>query len=357
MNYDRQTKQRYYMKAIIMGVLSFLSEINWALIESKLIAEPRILNYLTNAVYFITSILMGYFWFCYVEIALESRVSKMRRLRIIARIPVVVVIIGVVVSYFNGILFYIDADNVYHRGPLVIVHTVLCHLYTIITSAHAVSKAYRTKVYLKSVEYRILSMFLIFPLAIGIIQIVVPSIPTVSFGVTLAFMFVYIDLQNLLISVDTLSGLNNRNQLMRYLGSRMRNESENGGLYVFMLDINKFKKINDTYGHVEGDAALIRCANALKVANQNGKNFIGRYGGDEFIIIADVKSEQEVQEICQSMNDALKNICEEERVPYDLSFSIGYAPYQKSYKSIQAFIAAADKKLYEAKMRRDGLII
>lgn len=356
-NYDRQTKQRYYMKAILMGILSFLCDINWSLIESHFLDEPPILNYLTNSVYCIAAIFMGYYWLCYVETSLESEWIKKFSFKLVAGLPVVIVIVGVVISYFNGFLFYINEDNVYQRGPYIFLHTGLCHLYTILTSAHALIKAIRTKNYLKSIEYRILSMFLLFPLAIGIIQIIVPNIPTVSMGVTLAFLFVYIDLQNLLISVDTLSGLNNRNQLMRYLGSRIKADGDNSNLYVFMLDINKFKRINDTYGHVEGDAALIRCANALKAANMNGNNFIGRYGGDEFIVIADIPQEAELELMCQKMNDALGDICLHDKVPYDLSFSIGYARYNKSMKTIQSFIAEADKKLYEAKQRRDGLIV
>ncbi|MCR5764225.1 MAG: GGDEF domain-containing protein [Treponema sp.] len=354
-NYDRQTKQRYYMKALLMGVISFICEINWALIEGKILYEPRLINYLTNAVYYVSSILMGYNWLCYVETVLESNVFKKPLFKAIIHIPVVIVIAGVIISYFNGLFFYIDSNNIYHRGNLVMLHTSLCHFYTIATSVHAFVMAIKTKVYVKSVEYRILSMFLLFPLTIGIIQIVMPNIPTVSAGITLAFLFVYIDLQNLLISVDTLTGINNRNQLMRYLGARIRNESENGSLYVFMLDVNKFKKINDTYGHVEGDAALIRCANALKLANRHIKSFIGRYGGDEFIVISDIENKEEADSYCQKMTDELAKICEEEKVPYDLSFSIGYAQYNKSLKTIQAFIAEADKKLYEVKKRREVL--
>lgn len=355
-NYDRQTKQRYYMRALLMGIISFICEINWALIEGKIIHEPRLINYFTNAVYYVSSILMGYYWLCYVETALESEVFKKPLFKSIIKIPVAIVIAGVLISYFNGLFFYIDSHNVYHRGNFVIVHTALCHFYTIATSVHALIMSIKTKVYVKSMEYRIFSMFLLFPLSIGIIQIIVPNIPTVSAGITLAFLFVYIDLQNLLISVDTLTGLNNRNQLMRFLGSRIRNEAENKNLYVFMLDVNKFKKINDTYGHVEGDAALIRCANALKLANKYSKSFVGRYGGDEFIIIADMEGKEEADSYCKKMKDELSKICEAEKVTYDLSFSIGYAQYNKSLKTIQAFIAEADKMLYEAKKARETLI-
>ena len=352
-NYDRQTKQRYYMKTILAGILSFACEINWSLIEGKYLSEPRIANFLTNGIYDISSILMGYYWLCYVESALDSDFFKKKIVRLLARLPVAVIVIGVILSYFNGCIFYIDESNVYHRGDYILLHVVLCHLYTITTTIHAFVKSVRCKVYLKAIEYRILSMFLFFPLAVGLIQIAVPYIPSISVGVTVAFLFVYVELQNLLISVDTLSGLNNRNQLLRYLGTRMKNDSEKNHLYVFMLDVNKFKKINDTYGHVEGDCALIRCANALKIANKDSRNFIGRYGGDEFIVIADLNSDGEADLICKKMSDALAKICAEDKVPYDLSFSFGFVAYTKEMKTIQSFIAAADKKLYDAKKMRE----
>ena len=353
-NYDRQTRQRCYIKAIITGLITFAAEINSALIDGKVFAEPRIANYLTNSVYFISSVLMGYYWLCYVEVALDSKAIKQRNMILLAKLPVVLAVLGVIASYFNGFFFYIDENNVYQRGKFVILHTVLCHSYTIVTTVHAFIKSVKCKVYLKAVEYRILSMFLLFPLSIGIIQILFPFVPTVSVGITLAFLYVYIDLQNLLISVDTLSGLNNRNQLLRYLGSRLKNSPQENRLYVFMLDVNKFKKINDVHGHIEGDAALVRCSNALKLANRNTNHFIGRYGGDEFIMIADLQDDAEAELLCDRIRQALRGICIEDKVAYDLSFSFGYAPYKKEMKTIQSFIAAADQKLYEAKKARDA---
>lgn len=356
-NYDRQTKQRFYMKAIIAGIISFLCDVNWGLIEGGFIPEPPAANFFTNAIYELSSVMMGYYWLCYVETALDSRFIKSKYLKYVATLPVVIVMIGVIASIYHGSFFYIDDNNVYHRGPYVLIHVAMCHLYTVVTSVHAFIKSLRCKVFLKAKEYRILSMFLLFPLIIGIIQILIPSIPTVSIGVTLAFLFVYIDLQNLLISVDTLTGLNNRNQLMRYLSARMKSEGDKNRLYVFMLDVNKFKKINDSYGHVEGDMAIVRCANALKNANENSKNFIGRFGGDEFIIIAELNHEEEAERLCSDVRQALIAECVRDGIVYDLSFSFGYVKYDKRFKNMQAFIAAADEKLYEAKLRREKKLL
>lgn len=95
----------------------------------------------------------------------------------------------------------------------------------------------------------------------------------------------------------------------------------------------------------------------LEKRKQCGKNFIGRYGGDEFIIIADLNSDDEADKFCEKIAAALKEICEKDKVAYDLSFSFGYVTYNKEMKTIQSFIAAADQKLYEAKQRRNALAL
>lgn len=160
--------------------------------------------------------MMSYYWLCYVENALDSKFIKTKYLKHIAKLPVIIIIGGVVVSVYAGALFYIDTNNIYHRGDYVLIHVAMSYLYLVITSVHAFIKSFTCNNYLKAKEYRILSMFLIFLLILGIIQIIFPAVPSVGVGVTLAFLFVYIDLQNLLITVDALTGLNNKKQLMRF---------------------------------------------------------------------------------------------------------------------------------------------
>ena len=124
-NYDRQTKQRFYMKAIIAGIISFLCDVNWGLIEGGFIPEPPAANFFTNAIYELSSVMMGYYWLCYVETALDSRFIKSKYLKYVATLPVVIVMIGVIASIYHGSFFYIDDNNVYHRGPYVLIHVAM----------------------------------------------------------------------------------------------------------------------------------------------------------------------------------------------------------------------------------------
>ena len=81
----------------------------------------------------------------------------------------------------------------------------------------------------------------------------------------------------------------------------------------------------------------------------NTSNFIGRYGSDKFIIIAELDDEEETFRLCENVRQALIKECEKDGIIYDLSFSFGFVQYKPEMKTIQSFISAADKKLDEAK--------
>lgn len=351
-NYDKQVKQRYYVKALAVCMVCFASEMIWAIVEGFFLSFAAYISFYINAVYFLTSILTGYFWLCFVECSLEGEISQKLSIKHLAFMPVVFTLLGVVFSFNGGFFFRIDEQGKYVRGDYLLLHTCFCHLYTIITTCRAFVKSLTCKNYIKLLEYKILGLFLIFPLAIGIIQILIPVLPTVSVGMTFAFTFVYVDLQDLKISIDNLTGLNNRNQLYRYLISKMKSATQSKNLYVLMMDVNKFKKINDSFGHVEGDMALKRCATALRIVNKAKSNFVARYGGDEFIIVAEADEQIEIEDLCESIHDTLERICIEDKVLYPLSFSIGYAKYNENMKTIQEFIKEADDMLYEVKKNR-----
>ena len=102
---------------------------------------------------------------------------------------------------------------------------------------------------------------------------------------------------------------------------------DNVKTYVMMIDIDHFKEINDTYGHAEGDRALILVAEALKKICERVRVpvFLGRYGGDEFtIFIQDPQEDGALPEqVAQAIREALAEKQLENRLPYELKASIG----------------------------------
>ena len=124
-----------------------------------------------------------------------------------------------------------------------------------------------------------------------------------------------------------------------------------------IIDVDKFKSINDTYGHIEGDKALVRIATAIKNACQGPRNrfFVSRYGGDEFVVVAEVAYKAEATWLADQIRSNVRRLSGDENLQYSLSVSIGMAQYDYEQPiSMQSFIARADSDLYKQKKLGTG---
>ena len=176
-----------------------------------------------------------------------------------------------------------------------------------------------------------------------------PHLPIYCFTCLIMMMVFYIDSIERRISLDPLTGLNNRGQLTRYCAQRSNLYMDGRLTVVIMMDVDRFKNINDTYGHAEGDKALMTVSSAVKtVLNQCAMpSFACRYGGDEFIaIIHPVQIEE-----TEGLIAAIRAEVAREKDAYPLAVSAGYDLLQDVPDSIQDCIVRADKKLYEDKKR------
>ncbi|PKH05725.1 diguanylate cyclase [Moritella sp. Urea-trap-13] len=127
---------------------------------------------------------------------------------------------------------------------------------------------------------------------------------------------------------------------------------------VAMIDIDHFKKINDTFGHIAGDKALKIVARALQKSIKS-KDFIARFGGEEFVILLADLEPDEIQAILDQLRNTIKNIpfrFKGEQV--SISISIGATQFSADDNDALEPFERADKALYEAKSSgRDKVII
>ena len=189
------------------------------------------------------------------------------------------------------------------------------------------------------------------PSAAFIIIAYLDKTQTVTIAIILLYMVaLYNDNQNELISLDPLTRLNNRNELTGYLWYKLSTPMR-GRICVLMMDMNRFKGINDTYGHVEGDQALIAVASCLKKAcgGVPGRPFIARYGGDEFIVVMETESDLDAEHLCDYIHMTLAVENHRLKKPYNLSISIGWVRNEQNNRSIKKLLRRADIELYEKK--------
>lgn len=153
-------------------------------------------------------------------------------------------------------------------------------------------------------------------------------------------------MQNENIYTDALTGINNRYRVNEFLERQWDRCSEASPMVIYLIDVNKFKDINDRYGHLEGDRALAAVADALKKAASEGL-IIGRFGGDEFILADPMNHDPE--KIRAELRSSLTEISENRKFPFSLTISIGYAVCTDPSIEISEIQRQADENLYRDK--------
>ena len=148
---------------------------------------------------------------------------------------------------------------------------------------------------------------------------------------------------------DSLTGLLNHNNLMDQLDREITRSTRTGGEICFvMLDLDNFKKVNDTYGHLTGDRVLKGLARILQ-ERLRSTDIIGRYGGEEFGIIFPNTSLENGKDLMNELREDFgrtPQYCED--TPFYVTFSCGIAAYPNFEKAV-TISEAADRALYRAK--------
>lgn len=149
---------------------------------------------------------------------------------------------------------------------------------------------------------------------------------------------------------DELTGLYNRRGFLafsrQYLNSLQRS---NQGVAVVYADLDGLKMINDSFGHKEGDRALMKTAELLKETFRSS-DVLGRLGGDEFTVLAAVEAEGGVQKLLSRLQQQFDDYNALKMVPYKLSISIGVAEGEADgIQSMEDLMSRADIAMYENK--------
>ena len=154
---------------------------------------------------------------------------------------------------------------------------------------------------------------------------------------------------------DSMTGLHNRAAFEDRLNATYRYCSEtNNKFAVMLLDLNKFKRVNDTLGHHIGDALLIEVAKRLKTGLRDS-DFVARLGGDEFAVIpAPPLSVEHVQQIASKIVTSVEQIKELEGLAIETGTSIGIAYYPDHSEVASELVRIADEAMYLAKRERIG---
>lgn len=143
---------------------------------------------------------------------------------------------------------------------------------------------------------------------------------------------------------DSLSGLYHNAYIFNFLEEHLDNDIPLHTLSVLMMDIDNFKSINDTYGHLFGDTVIRSIANELRVSTNQG-DVLGRYGGEEYIVILNNADMTRTITVAETIRTNIENMTFQ--YPMKVTISIGIAFYNG--ETARELIQKADEQLYRAK--------
>jgi len=309
---------------------------------------PRIyfiLNHIGNFLLYLMCPFMPSLWLIYVHYQVFRNERGVRKLFFPILSINAVNVVTLVLSQFFGWFYYIDSNNIYHRGPYFLL-SVLNTFILIVLSFMIIFKNHR-----KLEKKKLFSLiFFAVPPFFGImLQILFYGISFVLNSVVISLVVVFLNIQNCTIYTDYLTGLSNRKKLDAYLKEKISQSNSEKTFSAILIDINNFKNINDTFGHNMGDHALWTAARLLKSCLRTG-DFIARYGGDEFCIILDISNKDDLEALAGRIYSRLEKHNNSGANLYRLEISMGYAVYDyEAHKTAEEFLNHVDTLMYENK--------
>lgn len=346
-NFGNEFEVKTLRKTLLCFIGFLVCGIIWLLTLHEFIAFNIFLVWISNICSLLIMTFMTFYWCIFALSKLSVAHTFPNRRQYNALIfPLLIAVVLCAVSPLTGWIFTITDGGEYVRGPLFFYITGLQYIYDIMVCVQAVRSWIKEKDADRRMLCLVIGLFIFFPMIAGVVQIFIADTPVLAPSIMVALFLVFVNIQNSQIYNDALTGLNNRRKLFSFL-ENLESSNSDSTITVYMMDVNSFKKINDMYGHIEGDNALRILSDCLVEMAGKYNLFIAKYGGDEFVMIDFRGNKVPPKILVSEVNEAL--LSRFEKKEYKLSVSVAYAEVQRKDLVPEKAIDMADKKLYEAK--------
>ena len=305
-----------------------------------------------NSIYLAASATITFTWMMFFQIRLKMTRTLVSQKTILFALPLILFFAALIINLRYGFLFSVDSNHTYLRGKYISFHWITEVIYVSFALIQLFVAIIRAKTRTKRKEYFSYLSYYIPALLGGLLQAVNIGASTLQIGTAISSLLAFLQFQDSQLIRDELTSLNNRRALHNYEDSLI-NSGETVQLTMFMIDVDFFKHINDTYGHVTGDEALIQIAQILKrslTGLPGSRLILFRYAGDEFVLAGNRMDAKHIRLTLDKIQQEVEKVNSSGVNPYKLSLSVGYATGEcKSSDDFSRILQLADEKMYQEK--------
>ncbi len=348
LNYARKRNKKQdefmlYAVMIFFNLMQCIIEPITVLIDGQMFFGAVTVAKLLNAWLFINTTIFAYLWSLYAGV--KVRYGKKRRTvwNYLQALPALGIAVCSVINIFTPMFFEITEENLYVRVGIYPVSYIVTYFYLVLGTV--LIYVHRKRV--EKFTFLPVVTFLLPVCLASIIQYMLPGISLLWAGSAIGLCSAYISLLDERASTDELSGLFSRHYLNQWLATLHSRARESRYLLGIMLDVDDFKLINDRYGHLAGDGAIMAVGQILRAAITE-KRTIFRYAGDEFVIIMPIDAFAEIDPILEKIQNETEKYIRKHDLPYRLHLSAGCTVYNPG-EAPNAFIDRMDEQMYKNK--------
>ena len=349
------SSRRYAFGNLVkMTMVLCLSDIFAWTCNGKSFPGAHIVVEVSNMLYYLALSWICFAWLVYVNVRVCTPEEYTKKRMAISSVPLLLMTLIILINPFTQLLFSVDENNVYARGDLIIIHWIVTWGYLIVSLVKSTTRIHRAKSRYEKTGMFSMQWFIVLPAIAAIVQMIFYGVTAMQTGITLSIIMITFGTLSEQISRDTLTGLNNRNALENFVREKLEKAPRH--FTVLMCDIDKFKSINDNYGHTFGDIALQNTSRILKKACANCVDiplFLCRYGGDEFLICGTETGKGAIANLRSEIAAALKDFNDTHDSQIPISISIGSSDGMcADDNEFEELLGRADTEMYKNKKEK-----
>ncbi len=340
---SRTKESKLFMLMIVSNLLQCVLETISVIIDKRLFPGAIPIATLINSLLFMNNIVFSYFWALYADVKISYENNSSTTMDKIKFLPALAIIICAFINLFTPVFFRITEENEYQRVGIYLVSYAVTYFYLILGTVNIYLHRKRTE------KFTFLPVFtFLLPVCLAsIVQYFVPGISLLWAGAAVGLSSAYMSLLEEGALTDKLSGLFSRHYLNQFLTTLPSRARDSKYILGIMMDVDDFKSINDTYGHLMGDDAIVSSGQILRKALPQNR-IIFRYAGDEFVAIIPIEDTSEIEAIITKINYETEKHRTRSEKPYKLSFSLGHTTY-KPGENPNTFLDRMDAEMYKNK--------